>query len=154
MSLWPHVFVADPEADRTYDVRHVDGRTVEVKTDYYDHTTTPNVFMEYASHDKPGGPWRTARDGVAMFAYLFPHPFPLLYVWDDVPGLVRALEQHFVPDSPEQRICNGAWAARGFLVDRTQLCRYAVATVRMVRADTEEETKQHRKVEGSPQLKS
>ena len=135
VALWPDVFMALEEECRAYDCRHVDGRTVELKTDYYDHVTTPNFFMEYASHEKPGGPWRSLRDRVDIFAYLFVEPHPLLHVWEDVPRLVEVLNNRFVPSAPERNICNGKWAAQGYLVDRELLVKYSNPTVFMVNAD-------------------
>lgn len=136
VSLWPDIFVPPPEKVRAYDLLHVDGRKVEVKTDYYDHETTPNCFMEYRSHSKPGGPWRALRDGVDLFVYFFPLPYPKAYVWDDVPALCLALDEHFVPNAPERQISNGQWAAQGFIVDRARLAGYVECMELIVDSET------------------
>lgn len=128
VTLWPDIFVPPTEDVRAYDLLHVDGRTVEVKTDYYDHETTPNFFMENTSHDKPGGPWRALRDDVGLFVYLFVEPQPVAYVWEDVRALCCVLDTKFA-HAPGREIHNGGWKAYGFLVDRGQLLSHTDVTV-------------------------
>lgn len=104
--------------------------TLEVKTDTYDHTATPNFFIEQYTErangsEILGGPWRTVEHGVDIFAYVFLEPTPLLYVWRDVPRLVGCLEQLIWQRSTHQRIINSAdgMRVRGWLVRRNQLAK-------------------------------
>jgi hypothetical protein len=61
--------------DRWVDFRRVtDGKSLELKTDTYQMSRTPNMFFERYSdfHKKtPGGPWRARRDRVDLFVYFF-----------------------------------------------------------------------------------
>jgi len=114
------------QSTRAFDVVLPDARTLELKTDSYSHVSTPNCFMERwtksGSRRSDGGPWRAARDGVDVFAYLFMEPEPLLYVWHDVDRLVSSLDdwirhtRRYV-----HRVQNAAWCGEGYLVPRTVL---------------------------------
>lgn len=82
-------------------------RTVEVKTDTYPHSETPNYFWERRTNIRrgasgvsiDGGPWRSARDGVSELVYLFTNGGtkaepgdPVGYWFRDLPALVLRIE--------------------------------------------------------------
>ena len=110
------------KATREYDLVTTAGHSVEVKTDTYDMEKTPNFFMEYESHGKPGGPWRAAQDGVDIFVYMFVHPFPRAFWFNDTKSLVEALDEW--KDKKRRYVHvvrNKAWVAKGYTVPREYL---------------------------------
>lgn len=142
VTLWPEYFMPKPpieyedptkaqlKAYREYDLLHVDGRKVELKTEHYDHTTTPNFFMEVEAWGNVGGPWRARRDKVDIYVHLFPLPHPKAYIWEDVPALCNTLKRKPFKDG---RVVG--YPAKGLLVDRKQLEKYADTMILVVEPD-------------------
>jgi hypothetical protein len=62
-------------ANLSYDFLRVeDGAKIELKTDTYSLSSTPNFFLERWSKEgenKPGGPWRARRNRIDIFIYYF-----------------------------------------------------------------------------------
>ncbi len=123
---WP------PPGERKYDLFDTgDHRTVEVKTDSYALTDSPNFFMEQRTRVAGqagmllGGPWRAAADGVDTFAYLYYSPTRdpergTCYWFDDVPALVEHLDKH-LGEYQTRRVRYGVLTAVGVLVPRKSL---------------------------------
>lgn len=113
--------VTPPEC-MEYDLVLPDGRTVELKTDTYDHTKTEYYFMERLCGEKAGGPWRAEQDDIDVFAYLFMNPTPLCFVWSDVLGLVAQLDAWVDTNNPWQHtVRSQGWTAWGYRVPRGRL---------------------------------
>ena len=56
-----------------FDFKMKNGKTIELKSDYYDMDRTDNFFIErYSYENKPGGPWQALEKGVDFFIYFFP----------------------------------------------------------------------------------
>lgn len=121
-----------PPSEKRWDLETVynNGATMEVKTDTYPHTETPNFYMEHHTYVAPtsktlrrtlmGGPWRAARDSVDVFTYVFLEPTPLIFVFADVPKLVARLEER--RSTYDHRIAgSGRYTAMGYLVPRDDL---------------------------------
>lgn len=120
------ILLAPPD-ERRYDLLLEDGRKVEVKTDSYPLGDTPNFCMERTSQRGggtwDGGPWRSARDGIEVFVYLFRHPVPTAWWFEDVPALVARLEELIAARRCHQRfVYSGGIRAACWLVRRKLLC--------------------------------
>lgn len=63
-----------PTSGRKGDFTLSNGLIVEVKTDFYEHKKTENLFLErYSSLEKQtnGGPWQAAEHGCTYFVYFY-----------------------------------------------------------------------------------
>lgn len=113
-----------PSDDRRWDLLDPFGRKIEVKTDLYDHTKTPNLFVEWRSGVKPAGPWRAANDGVDSYVHWFPNPKPLAYWFHDVPALVKYLDEWLAAKRRWGRLIrNRGWSAIGYVIERAELTK-------------------------------
>jgi len=73
-----------------------DGKTVEIKTDFYDMYKTENFFMEKWSNDidfKLGGPYRTEEYKTDIYLYQFIKN-KIIFWFDDVSKLVNTIDEH------------------------------------------------------------
>lgn len=95
-----------------------DGKTVELKTDTYSMSKTPNFFMERHS-DKArqtlGGPWRAARDNVDFFVYMFLAEKKCF--WFRSKELAGFLDTHCA-NKRTIDVPNKTWTTCGYLVNR------------------------------------
>ena len=109
--------------DRRYDFVLKNGKTVELKTDTYEMSRTPNFFMEiFGSVDeqKLGGPWRALHDGVTFFVYYFAKDG--VFFWFETESLCKALDTLIASGNYSPRsIQNRGWAARGYTIPRALL---------------------------------
>jgi hypothetical protein len=98
-----------------------DGKTVELKTDTYSMSRTPNFFMEYFGNKDSGaigGPWRALRDKVDYFVYLF--LYDRTFFWFDPKTLCPFLDGEINNLRPKE-IPNRTWTTVGFAVPR-EIC--------------------------------
>lgn len=97
-------------------------KRVELKTDYYDMSKTPNFFMERVSVDRtgsPGGPWQALENNSDVFIYFFKQNSKL-FIFNDVAKLVKRLDtvtagERLVP------VKNKGYNTLGYKVFRFQL---------------------------------
>lgn len=94
-----------------------DGRYLELKTDTYDMSRTPNFFMERYSDDKTfknGGPWYADEKKSDVFLYFFTQNRRLFW-FEDVPALISRIEEVAIKQSLQLcEIANkGRWG-RGY----------------------------------------
>lgn len=98
-----------------------DKTKMELKTDFYDSTKTPNFCIERYSDIKQktdGGPWKAYKDGSVWFYYLF-YKNKELYIMN-TKKLIEYIEQH--KESFEKRnIPNKSWVTGCYLVPRQQM---------------------------------
>lgn len=96
-------------------------RVIELKTDSYDMSKTPNFFMEYIRNIEsgaPGGPFQAKEHGAYYFCYLFEKSGTVY--WFEVDALVKHIEKN--KDAyKKMRVQNKGWAAMGYLVPRASL---------------------------------
>jgi hypothetical protein len=92
---------------------------LELKTDFYDPDSTPNIFIEkYSYQDKPGGPFQSKEHGVSYYAYWFPKTdLLLLFNVDQLIKRIKKLEANLKTVS----IKNKNYSTLGYLVDRNLL---------------------------------
>lgn len=100
------------------------GKTIELKTDSWCPTKTPNFFIEvYSYGDKPGGPFQALEKKVDYFVYYFPKT-QLIYMWE-TKELVDALKP-LLKNGYVFNIKNTAHTTRGQLVKRELLEHIAI----------------------------
>lgn len=109
-------------------VTHLDGRnadfeinktgeTIEIKTDYYDHSLTENFFMErYSYDDKPGGPWQSSSKKIDYYIYYYPSHSEL-YIFN-TEQLVRRLDR-IMKNEKLVNVKNKGYTTRGYKVKRS-----------------------------------
>ena len=88
---------------RKYDLVTPTGKTLEVKTDFYRMSTTPNFSIERFSNSEfetDGGIYKSAKDGVDRFAYFFIKD-RIVYFWEVV-DLMKAVEEHVKLHNPRK----------------------------------------------------
>lgn len=97
-----------------------DGMGIELKSDSYDMSRTPNFFMERISNVEkgtPGGPWQALDKKVPVFVYWYPkhqHAF-----WFNTDELVGALEE--IGPMRKHRVLNMGYRSEGWLIPRYYL---------------------------------
>ena len=112
----PH---ADPKGPDFVDAL---ARCIELKTDTYPMSKTPNFFMERWSDvgtRRPGGPWQAFGKGCNLFVYLFLAD-RVWFVFDDLPALLARLDS-LTPGLPAKHIRNKGWVTEGYAVSRLAL---------------------------------
>lgn len=115
MSVWPELERLD---GRKSDFKLPDGTLVEVKTDSYPMSKTPNFFMErYSDTFKgtPGGPWQALGHNSTLFVYVFSAD-KTAFIFD-TKKLVEALEPLILNMTPKI-IKNARWETLGYTVPR------------------------------------
>lgn len=98
-----------------------DGKLVELKTDSYNMDKTPYFFFERWSDvhkKKPGGPWRSTRDRVGVFVYMFVRHN--VYYEFDSKELVARLNR-LTSKQGLVYVKNKAWVTGGYKVEREAL---------------------------------
>lgn len=108
---------------RDADFELPDGRTLELKTDYYCMDKTQNLFIEKisnASKQSPGGPWQAASKQITLFAYLYIKN-GVLWLFD-TDKLVTFLESTYYPES---EIRNKNYITIGMKVPRADVAHIA-----------------------------
>jgi hypothetical protein len=104
-----------------YDFILENGAKVELKTDTYAMSDTPNFFFERFSDintKKLGGPWRAKKDEVDYFVYLYVKD--KMFYWFN-PILLCAELDKITKKMQTKHIRNIAWTTSGFAVPR-ELC--------------------------------
>jgi hypothetical protein len=99
---------------------------VELKTDFYDMSETPNFFFErWSDRDKakPGGPWQALLNGSEWFVYFFIKNDCAF--WFETDKLVNELER-ITAKLKLVDIVNVKWVTQGFRVPRAELKDIAV----------------------------
>lgn len=94
------------------------GDRIELKTDYWCMSRTPNYFFEKLSDEatgKLGGPWRSASEGTERFVYFY--VTNLTYVEFRTDQLLERLER-IVPTIEPTKIRNDSWTTIGYRVPR------------------------------------
>ena len=107
----------DPLDGRQADMRITkSSKTVELKTDFYDHGNTQNFFMEYGSHGKKlGGPWRSLEEGTDYFIYAFPNPgFVYIFETTVLVDRLNLLKNEF----PLTEVFNVGYTTTGYKIPR------------------------------------
>ena len=95
------------------------GKSVELKTDSYSMTKTPNFFVErYSDVERGtnGGPWRAAHDDVTYFVYMY--SLQRKCFWFNPKELVKFLDV-YVKGKSMVSIPNKTWTTTGYLIPRT-----------------------------------
>lgn len=116
LEKWPELTLLD---GLNADFKLPDGRTLELKTDYYNMDETANFFIERISNSNkqsPGGPWQAASKGIDLFAYLYIKN-KMLFIFDTI-KLVAFLESQSFSLSD---VKNKNYITRGIKVPRAQL---------------------------------
>jgi hypothetical protein len=92
---------------------------LELKADYHDPETTPNMFMElYSYKEEPGGVFQAQANGVKYYAYWFPTG-DLLYLFN-VNQLVKRMKK-LMPTMKKCFIKNKHHTTTGYIVERSLL---------------------------------
>lgn len=89
-----------------------EGRTYELKTDFY---TSGNFFMERWSDvdkQKPGGPWQSKQKNIDFYVYMFPN-LKKLFTFT-VGDLVNQLEN--LKEKNVRSVQNKSWTTEGWIV--------------------------------------
>lgn len=97
------------------------GQGVELKTDYWAMSKTPNFFFErYSDKDKqsPGGPWQSREHGSDLFCYFYVKDLTF-FKFETVP-LVTALED-IIKTIPPTDVPNKTYITQGYRVPRMLL---------------------------------
>jgi hypothetical protein len=95
------------------------GKTIELKTDSYDPTKTPNLFAEkFSYNEEPGGAFQALKKGTDYYVYWF--PITMEFFVYKTSSLVDKLNELY-PDPWLINIRNQAHITRGFLVKRELL---------------------------------
>jgi len=97
------------------------GQGVELKTDYWAMSKTPNFFFERYSdkaRQTPGGPWQSIENGSDLFCYFYVKDLTF-FRFETVP-LVEALEEIIKTISPTD-IMNKTYITQGYRVPRALL---------------------------------
>lgn len=97
------------------------GQGVELKTDYWAMSKTPNFFFErYSDKAKqsPGGPWQAQKHGSDIFCYFYVKDLTF-YRFETTP-LVNALEE-IIKTLPTTDIPNKTYITQGYRVPRSLL---------------------------------
>lgn len=100
------------------------GKIIELKTDTYPLTRTPNFFMERYSHLEKqtlGGPWRAYAHGADILIYLFASS-GTYYCFEDLGKLVLRLEEIIKDNNLKpDRIPNYGYITTGYKIERNLL---------------------------------
>lgn len=121
LKKWPYP-VRRNEEFKGVDFIDSEGRRIELKTDTFDMSATPNFFMErYSDWDRkaPGGPWQALEKGADTFIYLFIKQ-KVWFVFKDLRGLIERLEET-TKDAYAISVRNKAWITTGYKVHRELL---------------------------------
>jgi hypothetical protein len=99
-----------------------DGRYLELKTDTYDMSRTPNFFMERYSDDKTfknGGPWYADEKKSDVFLYFFVQNKKLFW-FENIPALIERIEKMSLTlcEIPNKGRWGGGYNTLGFKVPR------------------------------------
>lgn len=114
-------FGASPSTDRKWDVVLANGKTVELKTDSYSMTDSPNYFMEQCTvsygQKAPGGPWRAREHQVSFFVYYFIANGA--FCWFDPITLCTALDDYIKAYQPlPKEVINDGYYGIGYTIPR------------------------------------
>lgn len=103
------------------------GKTVELKTDYYKIDATQNFFMErYGNLEKKtdGGPWKAQKAKIDYFVYLY--LLDKTFYWFTTDRLVEKLNILIKKNKLKMKfIDNEAWTTAGYLIDRLDILEAA-----------------------------
>lgn len=109
--------------DLAYDFIINGGASVELKTDDYLMTETPNFFIETVSDtatQKPGGPFRAFKDGITFFVYYFVRN--KTFFWFETTKLHNRLQELIASGKyPLKSIKNKGWITTGYAIPREEL---------------------------------
>lgn len=95
------------------------GKSLDLKTDFYDMSKTENFFMErYSYAEQNGGPWQALDKGVDYYVYFFPSQMEF-FVFKTT-TLVKKLEE-LCADLKLVNVWNTSHITRGFKVPREWL---------------------------------
>lgn len=110
---------------RKGDILAPDGK-IELKTDFYPMTSTPNFFIErYSSVEvlSPGGPWQAKAHGCKYFVYYYTvDGYGYIFETDSLIKQLEKLENNFKP----VEVRNKKWTTIGYKVPRELLKPVAV----------------------------
>lgn len=110
---------------RKGDIVAPDGK-IELKTDFYPMTTTPNFFIERFSSVEvlsPGGPWQAAAHGCKYFVYYYTTAgYGYIFDTQDLVQQLEKLEGKLKPIEVKNR----RWTTIGYKVPRELLKPIAV----------------------------
>ena len=110
---------------RKGDIVAPDGK-IELKTDFYPMSSTPNFFIErYSSLEvlSPGGPWQAAVHGCKYFVYYYTvNKMGYIFLTEDVIQQLSKLESSLKP----VEVRNKKWTTIGYKVPRNLLQPIAV----------------------------
>lgn len=124
--LFQQMYPAATKTDGRVEDFILDGKRIELKTDTYSMAKTPNYFMEFYGDVKKGsigGPWRSCRDNIEYFVYLFLHDKKAF--WFHACELARFLDEHIKTLKPK-RVRNATYEAYGFAVCRADVAHLEV----------------------------
>jgi len=105
-----------------YDFKLVEsGNKLELKTDDYCHTKTPNFFFERWSDyhkKKPGGPWQSRKKRADIFCYYFARN-NIYYQFDNIKLLCKELDT-YIKDNKLGFVMvrNKGWITAGYKIPR------------------------------------
>jgi hypothetical protein len=114
--------------DYAYDFSSDDGKKVELKTDFYDHSKTRNFFIERWSDfdkEKPGSLWQSVPKGVNQFIYWYKTSGKLYVFTVDLDKLIGIIEQLVEEKHIEMKfIQNKGYKGGGWCIPRNLLKDY------------------------------
>lgn len=107
---------------RDYDFLTEDGLKVELKSDNYHPSKTPNFFFErfsVLSQQKPGGPWQSWEKGADLFIYQFVLTSEA-YIFRNIPELIQTID-HLVHEHElkPRKVANRTYFASGYAIQRS-----------------------------------
>ncbi len=111
------------------------GLKVELKTDYWMMSKTPNFFFERFSNEAagtPGGPWQSVGHGADIFVYFYIKD--LTFYTFSTKELVAALEA-IIPELEPCSVKNSSWTTIGYRVPREWLKE--ICTVKKMKVSVE-----------------
>jgi hypothetical protein len=110
---------------RKGDFLHVDGYKVELKTDFWQMSKTPNFFFELYSDlesKSPGGPFQALEHGAERYVYFY--VADLTYYEFKTADIAAWLIEN--SDSLMRRtVINSSWSTEGYLVPRDRVLHLA-----------------------------
>lgn len=104
------------------DFKTKEGEVLELKTDTYPMSKTPNFYFERYSDMKkksPGGIWQSMDKGVQVFCYFFKSD-GVYFEFRDMPALKQCVED-YIRDKSYVIIRNKGYSSQGYKIPRSLL---------------------------------
>jgi hypothetical protein len=119
VSKYPQINPVKPD-HRIFDFDSDIG-SIELKTDNYEMSKTPNFYFEQISDlksKKLGGPWRASKDSVDHFVYFYVRD--MTFFWFNPQNLTKFLDKYIL-DKSFKMVKNKGWVSTGYCVPRAEV---------------------------------